>query len=93
METRYQGVFDCAIYWEDQLIEKAQVFQTGDIIPFEKLPHRFTELLSRCPRDSRKRQRPSADRAGIKSGDIITINLNKQTLVVLVNGFTKRSWN
>ena len=26
----------------------------------------------------------------IKSGDIITINLNKQTLVVLVNGFTKR---
>ena len=25
----------------------------------------------------------------IKSGDIITINLNKQTLVVLVNGFTK----
>lgn len=54
-------------YNEDQLIEKAQVFQTGDIIPFEKLPHRFTELLSRCPRDSRKRQRPSADRAGIKS--------------------------
>ena len=26
----------------------------------------------------------------IKSGDIITINLNKQTLVVMVNGFTKR---
>ena len=26
----------------------------------------------------------------IKFGDIITINLNKQTLVVLVNGFTKR---
>jgi len=26
----------------------------------------------------------------IKYGDIITINLNRQTLVVLVNGFTKR---
>ena len=27
----------------------------------------------------------------IKSGDIITINLSKQTLVVLVNGFSKRT--
>ena len=44
-------------YDEDKLIEKAQVFQTGDIIPFEKLPHKFTELLSRCPRNSRKRQK------------------------------------
>ena len=26
METRYQGVFDCAIYWEDQLIEKKDSF-------------------------------------------------------------------
>ena len=26
----------------------------------------------------------------IKYGDIVTINLNRQTLVVLVNGFTKR---
>ena len=26
----------------------------------------------------------------IKNGDIITINLNRQTIVVLVNGFTKR---
>jgi len=29
----------------------------------------------------------------IKFGDIITINLNKQTLVVMVNGFTKRRLN
>ena len=29
----------------------------------------------------------------IKSGDIITINVNKQTLVVMVNGFTKRRLN
>tara|TARA_B100001113_G_scaffold305014_1_gene265585 strand:- start:155 stop:415 length:261 start_codon:yes stop_codon:yes gene_type:complete len=29
----------------------------------------------------------------IKYGDIITINVNKQTLVVVVNGFTKRRLN
>ncbi len=29
----------------------------------------------------------------IKYGDIITINLNKQTLVVMVNGFTKSRLN
>ena len=29
----------------------------------------------------------------IKYGDIITINVNKQTLVVMVNGFTKRRLN
>tara|TARA_B100000035_G_scaffold305590_1_gene306606 strand:- start:7254 stop:7889 length:636 start_codon:yes stop_codon:yes gene_type:complete len=44
-------------YNEKELMHKAQVFQTGDIIPFEKLPHRFTELLSQCPSNSRKRQK------------------------------------
>ena len=29
----------------------------------------------------------------IKYGDIININVNKQTLVVMVNGFTKRRLN
>ena len=29
----------------------------------------------------------------IKFGDIVTINLNKQTLVVMVNGFTNRRLN
>ena len=33
-------------YKEAELIQKAQVFQTGDIIPFDKLPYRLTELLS-----------------------------------------------
>ena len=48
-------------YNEKELMHKAQVFQTGDIIPFEKLPHRFTELLSQCPSNSRKRQITSAE--------------------------------
>ena len=44
-------------YEEDELIEKAQVFQTGDFIPIENLPHRLTELLSKYPKNKIKDKR------------------------------------
>ena len=46
-------------YKEEDLINKAQIFQTGDIIPFERLPYRLTELLSGYNKNKLKDKRLS----------------------------------